>query len=211
MKIQNNKKSTPSLAYSILLAVVLVGIGISSRLLMADWPNFNPALAIAIFMGYAIGNRWVGAAGLVLMMGISDAVIGSYDWQTMPLMLFVYGGFFISWVLGFAFRSLIDSPRFALKFGGVVAPALISSVAFFLITNFACCVVGWYPLTWEGLASALAAGLPFLRSTLASNVFFCTLLFSVYFAIQLSMKEQASSGPGRAVNAANDSQPASHS
>ena len=196
-----DKKSTHPIASSILLAAVLVGIGIASRLLLADWPNFNPTIAIAIFIGYAIGNRWIGASAIVLMMGISDAVIGFYD---LRIMLSVYGGFIVAWMLGFAFRRLIDSPGFAAKFSGIVAPAIISSLTFFLITNSACWLVGWYPMTWDGLVSSLVAGLPFLRSALTGNVFFCTLIFSVHFAIQFSRKEQTSGSPGRS-RIANDS------
>lgn len=169
-----------SLHVSALLGVALAATGILGRLLLTA-PNFNPAIAIAIFAGYLIKDRRIALASVIAMMGVSDLVIGFYDWR---MMFFVYLGFVVAWLAGVAFSRWIDSPQFRWKFAGVAAPAIISACAFFLITNSACCLIGWYPMSWSGLAASLTAGLPFFRSTLASTFGFSILMFGSMFAIQ---------------------------
>ena len=60
----------------------------------------------------------------------------------------------------------------------VVAAALASSVSFFLISNFAVWAA-WemYPKTFSGLMMSYAAGLPFFRGTVESDLFFSIAMF----------------------------------
>ncbi|MGA9073184.1 MAG: DUF6580 family putative transport protein, partial [Candidatus Sulfotelmatobacter sp.] len=57
--------------------------------------------------------------------------------------------------------------------------ALASSVSFFLISNFAVWAA-WtemYPKTLNGLMMSYAAGIPFFRGTVASDLFFSVAMF----------------------------------
>jgi hypothetical protein len=60
----------------------------------------------------------------------------------------------------------------------VIGAALASSVSFFLISNFAVWAA-WqmYPKTFDGLMMSYAAGLPFFRGTLESDMFFSIAMF----------------------------------
>lgn len=60
----------------------------------------------------------------------------------------------------------------------VVGAALASSVSFFLISNFAVWAA-WqmYPKTFSGLMMSYAAGLPFFRGTVESDLFFSIAMF----------------------------------
>jgi hypothetical protein len=60
----------------------------------------------------------------------------------------------------------------------VVGAALASSVSFFLISNFAVWAA-WqmYPKTFSGLMMSYAAGLPFFRGTVESDLFFSIAFF----------------------------------
>lgn len=174
-------KHRQSLFFAILVSAALAGIGIATRILLADFPNFNMTLAIAIFIGYAIADRRIAIASIILMMGISDAMIGFYDW---PIMLSVYLGLMVAWASGWGCRAWIDSAHVGWKLAGIVTAAVGSAVVFFLITNAACCLIGWYPMSWSGLLTSLSAGVPFFRSTLTSTVCFSLFIFAGYFAAQ---------------------------
>ena len=60
----------------------------------------------------------------------------------------------------------------------VVGAALASSVSFFLISNFAAWAA-WdmYPRTFHGVMMSYAAGLPFFRGTVESDLFFSVAMF----------------------------------
>jgi hypothetical protein len=61
----------------------------------------------------------------------------------------------------------------------VVGAALTSSISFFLISNFAAWAA-WpdmYPRTFNGLMMSYAAGLPFFRGTVESDLFFSIAFF----------------------------------
>ena len=65
----------------------------------------------------------------------------------------------------------------ALRVGGA---ALVASVSFFLLSNFAVWVV-WptYPKTLAGLAACYVAALPFFRHSLAGDLFFTVVFFGL--------------------------------
>ena len=65
----------------------------------------------------------------------------------------------------------------SLRVGGA---ALVASVSFFLVSNFAVWVV-WemYPKTLAGLAACYVAALPFFRHSLAGDLFFTVVFFGI--------------------------------
>jgi len=67
---------------------------------------------------------------------------------------------------------------------GMGIASLLVSVVFFLTTNAAVVLAGWYPLSLAGLLQSYLAALPFLRFTLAGNCLFSLLLFTSHFAVQ---------------------------
>jgi hypothetical protein len=70
-----------------------------------------------------------------------------------------------------------------------VGAALASSVSFFLISNFAVWAA-WpemYPRSFNGLMMSYAAGLPFFRGTVESDLFFSIAMFGTpVFLLALS-------------------------
>jgi hypothetical protein len=51
---------------------------------------------------------------------------------------------------------------------------------FFALTNFGVWAFGsWYPMTSAGLVACFVAAIPFFRNTLASDLVFTALLFSI--------------------------------
>jgi len=88
----------------------------------------------------------------------------------------VYAGFVLYAVLGWAFLRRTESPW---KVAGV---AVLGSLPFFLVTNFAAWYVKAlpYPDTLDGLLLSYRMGLPFYRGTLVSDLAFAGVLFGLH-------------------------------
>ncbi|MCA9209625.1 MAG: hypothetical protein KDA55_14770 [Planctomycetales bacterium] len=167
----------------IALFVALVAVGVLTRLCFRDLPNFAPVAAMALFAGYFFASRAVALCVPLLVMTISDTVIGGYDTRVMAL---VYG----SLMMPVAWRSILrrwfrlDNERLAptaLAAGGLLACGLASSVMFFLITNFGVWTFSeMYSHDAVGLARCYTQALPFFRNTLIGDAFFAVMLFGGY-------------------------------
>jgi hypothetical protein len=169
----------PMLAYLFVLLAIAVRflpfVG-SLNILPHAW-HFTPVAASLLFFG-ARGSRRQMWIPLALFIG-ADVVLTK----------FVYG-FPVTWdhLVTFAWYAAIlwlgtnlrdanlDEKRDALR---VIGAALASSISFFLISNFAVWAA-WpqmYPRGLNGLMMSYVAGLPFLRGTLESDLFFSVAFF----------------------------------
>jgi len=165
--------------------VMLIGLvifGFSSRLLIADIPNFKPIAAIALFSGFFFRRTWMAMLTISLALLISDWQIGSYHW---PIALSVYGILLAGCLLGRYFigqRSQSFGRRFSKSDGlRTGAAALMMSCLFFAVTNFAVWASGlWYPQSTEGLINCYVNAIPFFKYTLAGDVFFTAAIFGCY-------------------------------
>jgi hypothetical protein len=140
-------------------------------------PNFGPVASAALMAGCLIQmrRRWLGLllAALVPLaaMAISDIWIGSHAWQ---VMIAVYA----SLALPVLLAPLIEGRMAAVRIGGC---AVFCSLFFFVVTNFAVWGFGGiYSQTASGLVTCYAAALPFLKYTLAGDLFWSAVLFGGY-------------------------------
>ncbi|HEX6742070.1 MAG TPA: DUF6580 family putative transport protein, partial [Sphingomicrobium sp.] len=77
---------------------------------------------------------------------------------------------------------LLAKRRTVIRIG---AAALASSILFFLVTNFGVwLVMNYYPKTLAGLGACYAAAIPFFQNTVASDLFFSTLLFGGFALLE---------------------------
>jgi len=155
--------------HKIFMIVVAVGLTAVSRLI--DHPyNFTPIIAIAIFSGCYLKQRW----GLILplcAMLISDYLIGFYAWQVMAS---VYASIILAYFIG---RLLAKS----VKWYKVISASLFSSVIFFFVTNFSVWAFSnWYPHTWPGLMGCFYLALPFFRNSIAGDLIYTGMIFGAY-------------------------------
>ena len=161
-----------------MLAIGLIGFGMVGRWMFSDIPNFKPFMAVALMAGFLFGFRWrtamIALAGLV----ITDAAIGFYDGV---VMVAVYGSVLIGCGTG-AWLQRTGGLALPIRAMSVMGGSLAMSLLFFLVTNGAVVVAGWYPATWEGLGQSYLAGLPFLRYTMLGDLAFTCLLFGGCFA-----------------------------
>ncbi len=153
----------------IILVIAVIFLAAASRLIKHPY-NFTPIMAMAIFTGCYFKQRW-GLILPLLAMLVSDYFIGFYDWQVMTA---VYLSIALSYVIG---RLLAKR----MQWYNVIFSSLISSVIFFLITNFSVwAFFNWYPHSWPGLVNCFVLALPFFRNSLVGDLFYTGLIFSAY-------------------------------
>ena len=152
-------------------AVLLVAV---SRL-VPHISNFASVGAMALFGGAYFSNRKMAYAIPLVALFISDAIIGFYGWGMLP----VYGSFVLIIALGTLLGKKITPIN-------VLIGSLLSSVLFFLITNFAFFYsTAMYPHNFAGIMLSYEKGLLFFRSTLESDLLFNGLLFGSFYLAQL--------------------------
>lgn len=134
--------------------------------------HFTPVAASLLFFG-ARGSRrqmWVP----LVLFAATDVILTKFiyayalSWDTLVTFAWYAG---ILW-LGTNLREKSGPAR-------VIGAALASSVSFFLISNFAVWAA-WsqmYPRNFHGLMMSYAAGIPFFRGTVESDLFFSIAFF----------------------------------
>jgi hypothetical protein len=147
------------------IGAAMVGLGACARLLPHPW-NFTPMMAIGLYAGAKSKRLPTGVLLTLLALVLSDAVMGFYRG-----MWYVYAASLVPVLIGYLIR---DRERV----GVIAAGALASSLSFFLITNFMVWATGhMYPHTSVGLATCLAAGIPFYQNQFAGDAFYTLALF----------------------------------
>jgi len=163
--------------FLLVFLLIVVIISIATRLLPHP-PNFAPIAALALFSGvYAAKvSKWFLLLPIVALF-ISDLTLGFYDWGVMAV---VYGSFAFIGLFGL----LLQKKK---SVGTITAAALGGSLLFFLTTNFAVwAFTGMYSLNLGGLIMSYIMALPFLKFTIAGDLFYAAVFFGAYeFALAL--------------------------
>jgi hypothetical protein len=178
----------------IILACILV-IGVLR--LFIPIPNFSPIGAIALTGGFILGrNKWT----YLLPLGglfVSDLVLAltnqpSFDYLFSFSFLMVYLAFGITILLGiYANKKNINAGFGLLPF------AVLSSVVFFLMTNFGAWIYDpIYTKDLSGLISSYIAGLAFYKQAIFGNLglnhVIATSFFTILFSLAWSKYAQTS-------------------
>ena len=149
------------------LAIGLLILGALIRVTQ-HW-NFAPVGAMSLFAGARL-RGWRAYALPIALMAITDPLLGGYSAAT-PL---VYASFLINVWIGSRLRQS-ENP---LAIGGA---ALVGSVQFFLLTNFAWLYPATlYPRTFGGILASYAAGVPFFWRTMASDLIYAAVFFGLH-------------------------------
>ena len=147
------------------IGAAMVGLGVCARLLPHPW-NYTPMMAIGLYAGAKSKRLPTGVLITLLALLLSDVVMGFYKG-----MWYVYAASLVPVLIGYLLRNKE-------RFGTMAAGALVSSLSFFIITNFMVWAMGHrYPHTSSGLAACLAAGIPFYQNQLAGDAFYTLALF----------------------------------
>ena len=155
--------------------IVIVSVIFAAALLrlIPHWPNFTPIAGIALFAGTYIGRKHLAFIIPLAAMLLSDLFLGLH--QTM---LAVYISFALIVGLGFLLRKRVGVIS-------VLSASIVSSLLFFLVTNFAAWQSGMmpYPMNFTGLIEAYAAGLPFLNNGILGDLFYNTVFFGGFYFV----------------------------
>ena len=121
--------------------------------LIPHLPNFTPVTSLALFSGLMLKRKWFSIAIPLIVMMISDMVLGFS-----LISLWVYLGIalisFVSW-----FFNKIN-----------VNSILLSSLVFFIVSNFGVWVLD-YPHTIEGLVMCYTLAIPFFGYSILGDLF----------------------------------------
>ena len=171
---QNSTALWSDLWPDLALVAFLIGFDVAARL-MWHTPGVSPVAASALFAGMMLRRRSLAPVVPLAALLISDAISGFYHWQVMAV---VYAALTLPAVAGILMR----------RFGparAVVPAALSCSLFFFATTNFAVWAFSsMYSLDMAGLTQCYVAALPFLKYTVAGDLFWAAVLFGGAWLVQ---------------------------
>jgi hypothetical protein len=166
--------SPSPLRSDLLLVLFLIGFDVAARLLM-HVPNVSPVAATALFAGMMLSRRSLALLVPLAAMLIGDLLIGFDDWRVSAV---VYAAMLLPAVAGIMASHYRPSR--------VVVPAVVvCSLIFFATTNFAVWAFsGMYSLDMAGLMQCYTLALPFLKYTMAGDLFWAGVLFGGAWLVQ---------------------------
>jgi hypothetical protein len=134
--------------------------------LLPHLPNFTPITAIALFGGLYFSNKTMAYLVPLVIMALSDLFLGFHS-----ISFVVYAAFIVVSFIG----TQTKKPS--------VFTILLSSISFFIITNFGVWLIG-YPKTWSGLVECYTLALPFFRNSLLGDLFYSGVMILGFNAVR---------------------------
>ncbi len=132
-------------------------------------PNFTPILAVGIFAGFYFKNFILSFFIVVFSMFLGDLYLGFHN-----TMFFTYSALAVAVISGYFIKKF--------KFTEIFLSGLISSLSFFVITNFgAWLTLAMYDKNLAGLMNAYILAIPFFHNTLIS-----TFLYLIIFKLLIN-------------------------
>lgn len=162
--------------------LLLILIGALSRLIPHP-ANFTAVGAIALFAGAKLQKQHLAFIIPLAALWISDLLINnilyssyyeSFAWFTEGFM-FMAVAVVLAVMIGRLLLAKISTGR-------LLSGALLSSILFFLITNFGTWATSTalYPSTFQGLILCYEAALPFFRNEFLGTLVYSGALFGAY-------------------------------
>lgn len=158
-----------------MLALTLIIVGLVLRFLTHGL-NFTPLAAIALFSGVYLNKKYSLLVPLILIIA-SDMIIGLHN-----VIFFTWVSFMLIAVMGMWIKKHKN-------FTSVISGSLVSSLLFYIVTNFGVWLMGWYPQTLKGLTDCYILGLPFFRNFTLSTVIYTCAFFGLYELVARLVKD----------------------
>ena len=158
----------------VLPVVIILSLSLT-RLIPHPW-NFTPVLATGIFAGFYFKQFYLSLFIVILSMFIGDLFLGFHN-----TMFFTYISLAVAVMLGLYIKNF--------KFTEILFSGLVSSVCFFIITNFgAWLTLGEiYTKNFSGLMQSYVMAIPFFHNTLIST-FLYLFLFKLLYDLAVKKK-----------------------
>lgn len=168
------------------MAAVVLAAGLAR--LLPHPPNFAPVCALALFGAVTLTPRWLGVALPVAAMFLSDLALqagirfGLLDgWLANGTGFYHWTAVIYLTVAAVAGVGMLARGR---RWEVVPFAAVGGSLVFFLVTNLFVWAeslfdgpLAMYPPTWAGLVECYTAAVPFYRTALLGDLFYCGVLF----------------------------------
>jgi hypothetical protein len=180
----NSKNNKLFLLCSLVFATAL------TRLMPHPW-NFTPVTALFIFTGAISGKKFTNFLIPLSAVLLSDFLLNNFIYRTANFTffyegaLYVYSAYLLIFLLNLYLK--VDSKL------SIIGTSFISSIIFFLITNFAAWYVNpLYNRDFSGLMTSYVVGLPFFGNAILGDLFYSLILFSAYNMIYQSLLKKSS-------------------
>ncbi len=171
-----------------MVAIMMIIGGVLLRLL-PHMPNFAPIAATALFGGVYLNKKYAIIMPLIVM-AISDYLLLYINPFGNPMMNlshiypitalfhastpYVWGSFVLCGYIGMWIRNHKSIQN-------IIVGSLLSSVLFFLVTNFGYWLAfDLYPKTLSGQMEAYSMALPFFKWTVLGDLFYTGVFFCSY-------------------------------
>lgn len=157
----------------------LILIAALSRLLPHP-SNFAPLGGMALFGGYYFSKKWHSFAVTAGSWWLTDLVLNNVVYkQWFPIFTWVSPSF-ITVAISLLVIILISKALIKkISFNAIILASVLSSIAFFVITNFGT-FLERYPQNIAGLTAAYTAAIPFFKNTLMGDLLYSGILFCIY-------------------------------
>ena len=157
--MNNLRKNVKNYFFPLCLILILS----FSRLIPHPW-NFTPVLATGIFAGFYFRQFYISLFIVMFSMFIGDLFLGFHS-----TMFFTYISLAVAVIFGLYIKQF--------KLTEILFSGLVSSVCFFIITNFgAWLTLGMYEKNFAGLLQSYVLAIPFFHNTLISTFLYLILL-----------------------------------
>ncbi len=172
----------------------LVTLAIFSRW-VPHLPGFTAVGAAVLLSGAVIRPRWLGILLPLVILVVSDAVLGFYSG---------FWGVYSAWILIALGASVYmkedtdsaEGPR--VRWGRRSVAAILASSVFFVISNFGVWSAGgMYTMNWQGLSACYLMALPFFKNQLFGDLVFTGILFAVWDGLRSSFPKSIASSSTR--------------
>jgi len=172
---------------SLTLAIILIAVAAISRLLPHPH-NFSPVGSIALFGGAVLASKYLKYLIPIIALFATDLFLNNTilrSWYPEHEGLVIFSNYMVWPYVAFIFAVVIGHVFIKkISIGSVLGGALGFTIVFFLVSNFGTWLgSGIYAKNLGGLISCMGAGLPFVKATLAGNLFYSTILFGSYYAL----------------------------
>lgn len=147
--------------------------------------SFSPVNALALFCGaYFSQKKYLPFVITLVAVWFSDIFIDRIYLHQWTLF---YAGFYWQY-LSIMFITLIGLLlQNRINVLNVAAAGFGSAILFFIISNFGCWAMGWYPASFAGLIACYVAAIPFFKYALVGNLIYCPLFFGGFEILQAKM------------------------
>ncbi len=170
------------------IAIISIILLAAASRLIPHPSNFAPLGAMALFGGFYFTKKWQAFLITITAWWLADLFLNNLVYSFMFKEFTWLSQSFIT--VAIAIFAIILISKIVIKKAdaqSVILASVLSSIAFFVITNFGT-FLQYYPKNSNGLMAAYTAGIPFFTNTLLGDLIYTTILFGAYHLVANRLK-----------------------